>query len=96
MNTVAHAEAAPAYDVTFAHNPKGEWTHQHLMSVNGKFKDFEVADLLAEAKRFGIGSAPRVIDEVRAAIKGWREFAQQAQLTDEQAQEVHRQLLTFD
>jgi serine/threonine-protein kinase HipA len=32
---------APAYDVTFAHNPKGEWTHQHLMSVNGKFKGFD-------------------------------------------------------
>jgi len=87
---------APAYDVTFAHNPKGEWTHQHLMSVNGKFKDFEVADLLAEARRFGVGSAPRVINEVRTAIKEWREFAQQAQLADEQAQEVHRQLLTFD
>lgn len=26
---------SPAYDITFAHNPKGEWTHQHLMSING-------------------------------------------------------------
>ncbi len=32
-------ELAPAYDVTHAHNPKGEWTSQHLMSVNGKFDD---------------------------------------------------------
>ena len=31
---------APAYDVTFAHNPQGEWTNQHLMSVNGKYKAF--------------------------------------------------------
>ncbi|RQS09157.1 HipA domain-containing protein [Burkholderia sp. Bp8998] len=50
-------ELAPAYDVTFAHNPKGEWTSQHLMSVNGKFKGFETEDLLAEADRFKIGTA---------------------------------------
>ena len=27
-------ELAPAYDVTHAHNPRGRWTYQHLMSVN--------------------------------------------------------------
>ena len=26
-------ELAPAYDATYADNPKGEWTFQHLMSV---------------------------------------------------------------
>jgi serine/threonine-protein kinase HipA len=30
---------APAFDVTHAHNPKGEWTAQHLLSVNGRFDD---------------------------------------------------------
>ena len=30
-------ELAPAYDLTHAFNPSGEWTYQHLMSVNGKF-----------------------------------------------------------
>ena len=29
----------PDHDVTHAYNPKGEWTYQHLMSVNGKFRD---------------------------------------------------------
>jgi serine/threonine-protein kinase HipA len=32
-------ELVPAYDVTHAYNPRGEWTYQHLMSVNGKFDD---------------------------------------------------------
>lgn len=89
-------ELAPAYDVTFAHNPQGEWTHQHLMSVNGKYKSFTVDDLLAEARRFGIGSAPRVIDEVRKAIKGWAAFAQQAQLPESQIFEINAQLLPLD
>ncbi|OYY94341.1 MAG: phosphatidylinositol kinase [Hydrogenophilales bacterium 28-61-23] len=87
---------APAYDVTFAHNPQGEWTNQHLMSVNGKFKGFEIADLLAEAKRFGIGSAPRVIDEVRYAIQGWAEFARKAEVPEPQLFEIESQLLTLD
>lgn len=86
-------ELAPAYDVTFAHNPEGEWTHQHLMSVNGKFKDVEVADLLAEAGRFGIGTARRVIAEVRAAIERWRDFARQAELPEPETAAIDRQLL---
>jgi serine/threonine-protein kinase HipA len=87
---------APAYDVTFAHNPHGEWTNQHLMSVNGKFRGFEAADLLAEARRFGIGSAPRVIDEVRTAIRKWSQFAQKTELPEPQMREIERQLLTLD
>jgi serine/threonine-protein kinase HipA len=71
-------ELAPAYDVTFAHNPKGEWTHQHLMSVGGKFKDFALEDLHLAADRFGVGSARKVIGEVRDAIARWPAFAQRA------------------
>ena len=86
-------ELAPAYDVTFAHNPKGEWTHQHLMSVNGKFKGFDVADLLAEAGRFGVGTAKRVIEEVRAAVLRWPEFAQQVDLPEAQMADIQALLL---
>jgi serine/threonine-protein kinase HipA len=71
-------ELAPAYDISFAHNPKGEWTHQHLMSINGRFKDFARADLLGLANRFGIGSAAKVIDEVVKSIADWKSFAAKA------------------
>ena len=74
-------QLAPAYDISFAHNPRGEWTNQHLMSVNGKFKGFALSDLLAEADRFGIGSANRVITEVEAALVKWRMYAQRAEVS---------------
>jgi serine/threonine-protein kinase HipA len=77
-------ELAPAYDVTYAHNPGGEWTNQHLMSVNGKFKDFTVDDLLAEANRFAVGTASDVIEQVRAAINNWPRFAHDAALPDDE------------
>jgi serine/threonine-protein kinase HipA len=81
-------ELAPAYDVTFAHNPEGEWTNQHLMSVNGKFKGFIEDDLLAEASRFGVGSARDVIVQVRAAIKNWKQFAQEAEVPEEETVKI--------
>ena len=87
---------APGYDITFAHNPNGEWTHQHLMSVNGKFKDIEVSDLFAEAERFGVGTAKRVIEEVRAAILHWPQFAQQADIPKVQAAEIQGLLLPLN
>lgn len=88
-------ELAPAYDITFAHNPEGEWTHQHLMSVHGKFKNFAELDLLEEAERFAIGSAPKVIREVRQAIKRWPEFASLAGVPPEQAKKINEQLLVL-
>jgi len=81
-------ELAPAYDVTFAHNPASQWTHQHLMSVNGRFSDFSNRDLLQEADRFGIGTAPRVIDQVRTAIKSWGKYANEAGVSSAQIQHI--------
>ena len=80
-------ELTPAYDVTFAHSPTSEWTAQHLLSVNGKFKDFTEDDFLAEADRFAVGTAPRVIQQVRQAILAWPTFGARAGL---RASEIKR------
>src|SRR3546814_9109974 len=50
-------ELAPAYDVTHAYNPSGEWTYQHLMGVNGRFDGITRDDLMAVARRFGRSEA---------------------------------------
>ena len=69
---------APAYDVTHAHNPEGQWTNQHLMAVNGKFAGITRADLLSVADRFGIGTAAKVIKQVGEALANWPDFAARA------------------
>jgi serine/threonine-protein kinase HipA len=71
-------ELAPAYDLIYAYNPKGEWTYQHLMSVNGKFNHIQREDLLALGDRFQIGAATRLLAEVRIAVAAWPEFAGRA------------------
>ena len=82
-------ELTPAYDVTFAHSPTSQWTAQHLLSVNGKFKDFTEDDLLAEADRFALGTAPRVIQQVRQAILAWPTFGARAGLRASQIRRIH-------
>jgi serine/threonine-protein kinase HipA len=81
-------ELAPAYDVTHAYNPKGEWTFQHLMSVNGKFKDITRADLLAEADRFSVRRANDLLADVRAAVENWSSHAKEAGLTQTTSDKV--------
>jgi serine/threonine-protein kinase HipA len=71
-------EIAPAYDVTHAHNPKGEWTSQHLLSVNGRFDEIARADLLAVSDRFLVPKAKTLLDEVRAAVSDWPKYATEA------------------
>jgi serine/threonine-protein kinase HipA len=73
-------ELAPAYDVTYAYNPKGEWTYQHLMSVNGRFRDIGREDLLEEADRFGVRRPQSLLADVRAALNCWPTFAKDAGL----------------
>lgn len=81
-------ELAPAYDISYTHNPKGEWTQQHLMSINGRFKDFTRSDLLQLSNRFGIGSASTVIDQVVSSIAQWPKFAAQAGVKKDLADEI--------
>jgi serine/threonine-protein kinase HipA len=71
---------APAYDLTFAYNPEGHWTHKHQMTINGKRDHFEQEDFFAVAKRFSIPTerAHTIIQEVASAVERWPEFANEA------------------
>jgi serine/threonine-protein kinase HipA len=73
-------ELAPAYDITHAHNPRSEWTAQHLMWVNGKFDEITRGDLLAVSDRFQVPGAKLLLKEVRAAVDAWPTYAAEAEV----------------
>lgn len=75
-------ELAPAYDVTHAYNPTNKWIAAHLMSVNGKFEDITRADLLTIAERFLVPGAKKIIDEISAVVRQWKQYAAQAEVPD--------------
>jgi serine/threonine-protein kinase HipA len=83
-------ELSPAYDVTHAYNPKGEWTYQHLMGVNGKFDDITREDLLVEADRFGVRRAKDQLAAVREALENWSDYAKAAKLKTGAAERVFK------
>lgn len=81
---------SPAYDLTFAYNPEGQWTNQHQMSLNGKRDGFSYADFSAVASRFSLSSqrADTIIQQVAEAVSRWRHFAQEAGVAEHQINEV--------
>ncbi len=82
---------SPAYDMMYSHNPAGQWTNQHQMTVNGKRDGFSREDLLQVAAASDLKGAAQVIDEVLAAVSRWPGFAQQAGVDDRQSKAIAEQ-----
>ena len=66
-------ELAPAYDLTgcrFSADDSlwSDWQNQHALSVNGKFSRITDDDLLLVGERYGLGTAPKVLAQVKSAF----------------------------
>lgn len=86
---------SPAYDLTFAYNPDGDFTSKHQMSLNGKRDDFRRKDFLETASRFNIPAsrAKNMIEEVTQGVRNWEIHAQEVGVSDariESRQKLHR------
>ena len=79
---------SPAYDITFAYDPKNVWLKQHQMSINGKRLDITRADLLAVAKEMNIKKAEAIIDEVVGGVKTWKKCAKKAEVDVKQVEAI--------
>lgn len=71
---------SPAYDMGFAYNPKGGWTAQHQMSINGKFDDITRQDLLEFARRNNIKEAAEIIDRIAEVSSRWPLLARECEV----------------
>lgn len=79
---------SPAFDLVYSHNPKGKWTNQHQMSLNGKRDGFTRHDLLAVGESISIPKPGEIIDEVLSAVNRWGEFARDAGVSNEFEKEI--------
>jgi serine/threonine-protein kinase HipA len=79
---------APAYDITFAYNSHNPWLKEHLMGVGGKFEDVTEKDMVVFAETYGIPYAKRTLKEVKNALARWTEFASQAGIPKDTANEI--------
>jgi len=90
MNRRGEWRLSPAFDISYAWNPSGEWTSRHQMSVNGKRDGFEREDLLALAKAADIkkARAEQMIQRVIEVVLRWPDFAGEAGVNDEQVKKI--------
>lgn len=81
---------SPAYDMTYAHNPAGQWTNMHQMSLNGKRDGFILQDLVEVGDNIGLRDPRGHIEAVGSAIRQWPAFAGKAGLRQETVDEIRR------
>jgi serine/threonine-protein kinase HipA len=85
MNPDGEWSLSPAFDVTYAFNPAGDWTARHQMTLNGKREGFTREDLLTVADEMSIKKAKDIIAEVVEAVGRWPEFAAVAEVPEDRA-----------
>ncbi|MDE7463305.1 MAG: type II toxin-antitoxin system HipA family toxin [Muribaculaceae bacterium] len=83
---------APAYDMGFAYNPKGGWTSQHQMSINGKFDDITRQDMLEFAQRNNIKEAAEIIDSIKDAASRWPLLAMECEVPGEMIDTIFHEM----
>jgi serine/threonine-protein kinase HipA len=94
MDKAGRWSLAPAFDVTYSHNPTGSWTSTHQMMMNGKRDGLTLADFRACAKSALMkrGRAEAIVEEVRAAVEKWPDYADQAQVMNDWRKQIQRSL----
>ncbi|MBI5646892.1 MAG: type II toxin-antitoxin system HipA family toxin [Ignavibacteriae bacterium] len=80
MDRAGRWSLAPAFDVTYAYNPKGAWTSAHQMTVHGKRDDFTREDIrkAAEVAHLARGRVDSLLDAALAAVAQWPAYARDA------------------
>ena len=81
---------SPAYDVSYAFNPVGEFTSRHQMSLNGKLERFERADFEIASRRAGLvqGRWSRLLDRVVDSVAEWPSVAEQVGVEPEKIKSI--------
>ncbi|HAE42490.1 MAG TPA: toxin HipA [Clostridiales bacterium] len=94
MNRGGEWRLSPAFDVTYAYDPMGQWTSRHQMSINGKPDSFSSEDLIALAKTAGIkeAQANEMIHQVIHAVEDWPKFAGMAGVGEVRMEQIQQNL----
>lgn len=94
MDQAGQSSLAPAFDVTYSYSPAGSWTDRYQMTLNGKRDGFTLADFRVGARvaMMKRGRAETFIEEVRAAVEKWREFAATADVVKAWRKQIQQNL----
>lgn len=88
MNRSGKWSLSPAYDVSWAYNPQGNWTSKHQMSINNKWDEITRADLIATAKNMNIKRPELIIEQVIDSVNLWYKFAKEYDIPAETINQI--------
>ena len=86
---------APAYDLCFSFDETNHWVSKQTLSVNGKRLNIGKDDLVSIAKDNSIKKGEKIIDEINAAVKLWKEYADKAGVRDDLKERIQLNLSTL-
>jgi len=94
MDKAGNWSLSPAFDISYSYNPTGHWTARHQMTMNGKRDEFTMADFRACARSASMkrGRAESIVDEVRAAVVKWPDYAHTAEVMDTWREQIQQNL----
>jgi len=94
MDKAGQWSLAPAFDVIYSHNPVGDWTATHQMTMNARRAGFTLDDFRACAKSAMMkrGRAEAIVEEVHAAVSKWADYAEQAQVANNWREQIEKNL----
>lgn len=90
MDRAGRFSLSPAYDMTHAYAPSGDWTARHQMSVNGKRDQFTLDDFIAAGKTAKLprGRAQAIVLEATDVVSQWPAHAERANVPEKLADAV--------
>ena len=88
---------APAYDICHAYRPGSDWVSQHNLSINGKRKDFVLADFISIAEQNSIRNPKKILAECLEIVDNWEKYANQYEVETKLKEAISQTLiLTMD
>ncbi|WP_332910366.1 HipA domain-containing protein [Algoriphagus boritolerans] len=71
---------SPAYDICYAYRPGSLWVSSQSLQVNGKRDKITDVDFLEVARKMNIRKPEEKIEQVKSAIRRWKEFAEEVKV----------------
>ncbi len=88
MDKNGNWKLSPAYDVIYSYNPKGEWTNQHQMTINGKRDEFTLKDLYKVGADQRIDSYRSIAKDISDVISTWPKIAKELDIKKSYIDEI--------
>ncbi|RAI88018.1 type II toxin-antitoxin system HipA family toxin [Algoriphagus yeomjeoni] len=93
MDKTGKWRLSPAYDICYAYRPGSLWVSAQSLMVNGKRENITGDDFLEVAKKMNIKKPEEKLESVKAAIRRWRDFADEVGVETELRDGIQSTLL---